>query len=379
MYDMKPDAPVEIRGEFKPIQTNVPGFDVCELMPLQAKIADKLAVVRNLQMTTSSHNYREITSGYVFGPFLGGTPRPAFGSVVSKLRPGKDLPAFVNLWTTEPSAMEDPVYTGRAHAPFHPTGPALENMALRPDMSLERMDSRKELMRTFDGLKRDMDSKGEMAGYDAFAARAIDIVSSSKARDAFDISKEPDRIRAQYGISGGMPTYNANYGIYKQFLTARRLVEAGVSVVSLQAFGQWDTHASNFPTLRSIVPVVDRGLAALVSDLHDRGLDKDVAVVMWGEFGRGPRIYSLNGNVPGRDHHGPANFAVFAGGGFQTGQVIGATDPRGERPRTGLTRPQNVLATLYTHLGIDPGAAITDGTGRPIHLLDHRDPIAELL
>jgi len=156
-------------------------------------------------------------------------------------------------------------------------------------------------------------------------------------------------------------------------------VEAGVSVVSLQAFGQWDTHANNFPSLRRMVPVVDRGVAALVSDLRERGRDKDVAVVMWGEFGRGSRIYSLNGGVPGRDHHGPANFVLFAGGGLKMGQVVGATDGRAERPKGSIVRPQNVMATLYHVLGIDPGAALLDLQGRPVHLLDTREPIAELL
>ncbi|MBL8792293.1 MAG: DUF1501 domain-containing protein [Planctomycetia bacterium] len=381
MYDLKPDAPAEIRGEFKPIQTNVPGFDICELMPEQAKIADRLALVRNLQMRTSSHNEQEITSGVLWDrkiPGNEGTPRPAFGSIVSKLRGGKLLPPFVNLGNT-PQEAEDPGFLGPAYRPFIPSGQDLQNMTLAKDISHERLDDRKGLLRSLDGLRRDLDARQEVAGMDAYTARALDIISTPKVRDAFDMNLESQEVKNRYGLTANVRTYNAEFGVLRQFLLARRLVEAGVSVVSMQAFGQWDTHGNNFATLRRIVPVVDRGVAALVSDLHERGLDQDVAVVMWGEFGRGSRIYSINGGVPGRDHHGPANFVLFAGGGLKMGQVVGGTDPRAERPKGNIVRPQNVMATLYHALGIDPATALLDLQGRPVHLLDTREPIAELL
>jgi len=382
MYDLKPNAPAEVRGEFKPIKTNVPGFDIAELMPQQAKIADKLALVRNLRMTTSSHNYMEITSGFLWGNQIPGGqgkfPRPALGSVVSRLRGGGKVPPFVSLWGTEPPEAEDPAFLGPAHRPFVPRGPGMENLGLLKGMTLERLGERKELLRTFDSLRRDVDARGEMAGMDAFTGRALEMITSSQARDAFDLNRESDRVRARYGLMADLPA-NVTYLVLKQFLLARRLVEAGVSVVALQAFGEWDTHADNFKTLRRLVPVVDRGISALVGDLCDRGLDRDVVVVMWGEFGRGPKIYSLNGNPPGRDHHGPANFVLFAGGGLKMGQVVGATDVRGERPKGTPYTPQNVLATLYHVLGIDPAATLPDHSGRPIYLLDEREPIAELV
>jgi hypothetical protein len=382
MYDLKPGAPAEVRGEFKPIRTTVPGLDVCELMPQQAKAAERLALVRNLQMTTSSHNYMEITSGFLWGrqiPGGKGNPRPAFGSVVSRLRGGDRVPPFVSLWNADPAAAEDPAYLGLAHRPFHPSGPGLENLALTKGMTLDRLGDRKQLLHAFDGLRREADGRGQLPGLDAFTARALEMIASPRTRDAFDVSREPERVRVRYGLTPDLPVYNANYLVLKQFLLARRLVEAGVAVVSLQAFGEWDTHYDNFKSLRRMVPVVDRGVAALVSDLHERGLDKDVAVVMWGEFGRGPKIYSLNGHPPGRDHHGPANFVLFAGGGLKTGQVVGATDRRGERPVGRPYTPQNVLATLYHVLGIDPATTLADHSGRPVALLDDRRQIEELL
>ncbi len=384
MYDMKPDAPAEVRGEFGPIRTNVPGFDICELMPLQARIADKLAVVRNLKMATSAHNYQEPTCGFIhrLGQARVGNPRPAFGSVVSRLRGGTGMPPFVSLGLSTKSPgfadnVENPEYLGLAHRPFVPDGPGMQDLVLTKGVTLDQMAERKRLLRTFDGLRRNMDARGEMAALDSFTARALEIVSSPQVRDAFDIGKEPDRVRAKYGLTGDLPPYNANYGIWKQFLLARRLVEAGVSVVSLRVFG-WDDHESIFPNYRRKLPVLDRGLHALVTDLNERGLDRNTAIVMWGEFGRTPKVSSYLGRPVGRDHYGPANFAFFAGG-LRTGQVIGATDAWGAQPRGTPYRAQNVMATLYQFLGIDLETTLPDHTGRPVYLLDDRQPIAELL
>ncbi|MBY0526907.1 MAG: DUF1501 domain-containing protein [Gemmataceae bacterium] len=386
MYDLKPNAPAEFRGEFKPIQTNVPGFDICELMPEQARIADQLALVRNLQMRTSSHNHEEeCVSGFLYDrkvPGAQGDPRPAFGSVVSKLRHTDALvPSYVTLSGQHPS--EEPYYVGAAHRPFAPSGPDLANLSLPRGLTVERSVDRQALLRALDTIPRSLDAHGQVVGMDTYQARAFEMLSSSRARDAFDILREPDRIRAKYGLTAGVRSYEGQYVIGQQFLTARRLVEAGVSVVTLSvaALGHWDTHDDNFPRLREMLPALDRGVAALVGDLRDRGLDKDVAVVVWGEFGRAPRISTLPGSKKGagRDHWGNANFALFAGGGFRRGQVIGATDARAERPRGAAVRPQNVLSTLYHHLGIDPATSLLDNAGRPMYLLDDREPIAELL
>jgi hypothetical protein len=377
-YDLKPGAPSEYRGEFRPIRTNVPGIDICELMPLQARIADKLAIIRNMRaLATDTHMPEELLSGFPFGPSGGPASlrpgvRPTFGSVVSRLRPanGTNLPPYVTLDMSvmphgyrRPLGLE-PAFLGQAHQPFDPSTPGgLANLSLSGNMTLARMHDRRQLLSAFDSLRRDLEySEGTFAGMDRFSAQAMEIVSSPRVRDAFDVSGEPEALRRTYGP-------------LTRFLQARRLVEAGVSVVTVLAPGYWDTHGNNFGTLRQLLPLLDRGIFALVSDLYQRGLDQDVAVVVWGEYGRTPRI---NGNA-GRDHWPQAMFALVAGGGFRMGQVIGATTARAERPVGGEYVPQNLLATLYREMfGIDPATTLPDHTGRPIYLLDEREPIREL-
>jgi Protein of unknown function (DUF1501) len=377
-YDLKPDAPAEYRGEFRPIRTNVPGIDICELMPLQARIADKLAIIRNMRaLATDTHMPDELLCGFPWGPEGGprslrmGT-RPTFGSVVSRLRPanGTNLPPYVTLDMAvmphgyrRPLGLE-PAFLGLAHQPFDPSTPGgLANLGLSDGMTLERLGDRRQLLSTFDGMRRNLEySAGTLAGMDGFNAQAMEIVSSPRVRDAFDITREPETIRRTYGP-------------LTRFLQARRLVEAGVSVVTVLAPGYWDTHGNNFGTLRQLLPVLDRGIYALVSDLHQRGLDQDVTVVVWGEYGRTPRI---NANA-GRDHWPQSMFALVAGGGFRMGQVIGATTSRAERPVGAGYVPQNLLATLYRHVfAIDPATTLSDHTGRPIYLLDERETIQEL-
>jgi hypothetical protein len=379
MYDMKPDAPAEFRGEFKPIKTNVSGMDICELMPMQAKIADKLAIIRNLRaLATDTHMPEELLSGFPFGPEGGpaslkpGT-RPTFGSVVSKLHPGNgtNLPPYVTLdmgrmphGYGRPASLE-PAFLGHAHQPFDPSAPGgLSNLGLAAGTTLERLADRKKLLDGFDNLRRDIEySKGTFAGMDAFNARALDIISSPRVRAAFDIGKEPDRVRAKYGN-------------HPRFLQARRLVEAGVKVVTVLAPGYWDTHANNFKSLRQMLPAYDKAIHGLVTDLHERGLDKEVAVVVWGEYGRTPKV----NRAAGRDHWPQASFALVAGGGFKMGQVIGATSSRAERPVGESYVPQNVLATLYREVfDIDPASTLPDHQGRPVHLLEHTGMVKELL
>jgi uncharacterized protein (DUF1501 family) len=243
-------------------------------------------------------------------------------------------------------------------------------------MTLEKLTDRKQLLRSFDTLRRDLDDvRGSLAGMDAFTAQALDMITTGKARDAFDLNREPDRVRQKYGRGS-------------EYLLARRLVEAGVPVVTLtpqnhgvaqKCNGQWDHHDHIFECLRVVLPQLDRSIHALITDLHERGLDKDVGVVVWGEMGRTPRVGTQRGTVGGRDHWPQSGFALLAGGGLNTGQVVGATDLRGERPKGIPYTPQNVLATLYHVLGIDPVTTLPDHTGRPIYLLDDREKVAELV
>jgi hypothetical protein len=284
--------------------------------------------------------------------------------------------------TREQPYLEEPHYAGIAHRPFRiGTDDAL---SLRPPkgITVEQLDDRRKLLEGLDTLRRDLDTRGELAAMDSFNARAFDMITSPKAMEAFDLSKESDKVRQSYGTSERFPC-GPGFSITwapEKLLLARRLVEAGVSVVTVP-LGEWDLHGSPtidgniFNSLRLILPRWDRALSALLTDLHQRGLDKDVAVVVWGEMGRAPKV----NNGPGRDHWDESAFALFAGGGLQIGQVVGATDSNGVRPRTRRYGPQNVLSTLYHVLGIDPAAYLTDHSGRPMHLLDEREPITELL
>jgi len=386
MYDMKPDAPVEFRGEFKPIRTNVSGFDICEHMPLQAKIADKLALVRNLSFNPNFHDPVELFSGFRKPAEAGRAARPDMGSVVSKLRRGdvRALPPYVALDKTAGDEFRNgPAYLGVSHKAFIATG-KLEGLALPRNVTVERVEERTRLMRQFDQLRRDMDnSSGDLAGTDDFTRLAVNMITNPKVREAFDINLEPAKTRERYGTGEAL-----------RLLQARRLVEAGVPVVTL-TFGKdvppcvsgmiaqsWDTHAGNFNCLRHLLPRLDQAVYALITDLHDRGLDKDVVVYIGGEMGRTPKVGQSTGNgakPDGRDHWPRAGFGIFAGGGLEMGQVIGATDKHGGLPVGKPYTPQNTLATLYTVLGIDPALTFPDHTGRPMYLLDDRDVIKELL
>ncbi len=355
MYDMKPRAPVEFRGEFRPIRGNVPGMDICELMPRQAQIMDKLAVLRGLHFV-EEHSAHSLWTGYPER-----VSRPAFGSVVSYLKGRQNgLPPYVSLMNRPMD--EDPAYVGTAHRPFVPTGPGLENLSLVAGVSLDRLQDRKQLLNSLDTIRRDIDYRGALAsGSDAYNGRALDMVASAKTREAFDISREPVSVREKYGPAN------------EDFLRARRLVEAGISVVTL-VIGGWDTHGGNFQALRNLLPRLDQGVHALVTDLHDRGRNRDVAVVVWGEFGRTPRVNA----AAGRDHWPIAGSALLAGGNFKTGQIVGETDARGEHPKGLSMTASHVLTSLYQHMGIDPGSTIPDNNGRPMYLIDDRDPVPGL-
>ncbi|MSR30127.1 MAG: DUF1501 domain-containing protein [Gemmataceae bacterium] len=357
MWDLKPQAPVEYRGEFKPIATNVPGVQICEHFPMQAQMFDKLSVVRSL-VSVDEHSDSLVMSGYrestnrVFH-------HPSFGSVVSKLQGGQgDIPPFVSLRGM--SIGTEPGYLGIANRPFTPDGPGLQNLRLASGVDENRNDARKTLLNDFDTIKREIDATGTMRGMDSFNTRAFDMVASGAARRALDLTREEPRVRDRYkGV--------------EQFLTARRLVEAGVGCVTL-AYGGWDTHSGNFKTLRNQLPALDRGIANLVQDLHDRGMEKDVVTVCWGEFGRTPKV---NGSDGGRDHWSPVMGCMVAGGGLKMGQAIGASSARGEYPMDRKYEVPQVLSSIYQAMGIDPAKTFPDNSGRPMSILDQRDPVSE--
>jgi hypothetical protein len=359
MYDLKPDAPKEFRGEFNPIDTNVTGVQICEHMPLQAKMWDKLAVVRSV-VSVGEHSDSLVMTGYsdqvnrVAG-------HPSFGAVVSKLRgdANASVPPFVSLRGM--SRGSEPGFLGVAHRPFSPNGPGLQNLKPATGVDEGRMEQRKDLLDAFDDTRRDIDATGTMSGLDTFTARAFDMVASGTVRKALDLNKEDAKVRERYkGV--------------EQFLTARRLVEAGVGCVTL-SIGGWDTHGQNFQTLKRQLPQVDRGVANLIQDLHDRGMQDDVVTIMWGEFGRTPKI----NQGAGRDHWPQVMSALIAGGGLKMGQAVGASTARGETPKDRPYSASRVLATVYKAVGIDPAKTFTNGSGRPVHILEDREPVTELL
>ena len=362
MYDLKPDAPVEYRGEFKPIPTNVPGVQICEHFPLQAKMWDKLACIRSV-VSREGHSDVETSTGY--NSFVNSSANhPSFGSVVSRLRNNSDVPPYVSLRGLSKGL--EPGYLGTAHRAFSPSGPDMENLRLPKDVTTDQLEDRKRLLASFDSLRRDLDTSGAMSGLDSFTTRAFDMVASGTVRKALDLTQEDPLVRARYKK-------------VEQFLLARRLVEAGVGCVTL-SIGGWDTHENNFTTLRKQLPEVDLGLTNLIQDLHERGMDKDVVTVMWGEFGRGPKVGGENKNWPNGRSHWPSVMSVLvAGGGLKMGQMVGATTARAEVPKDRPYYVPQVLATLYQAMGIDPSMTFLNGSGRPMYILDDRDPVVELL
>jgi hypothetical protein len=379
MWDLKPRAPIEYRGPFQPVATRVPGAEICEMMPLQAQIMDQLALVRGIRSVENDHFLSEVYTGL---PRSAGK-RPAFGSVVSRLEEGKSLlPPYVSLQesTNDQFEYEKPHYAGAGHAPFRPFGPALDDMS--PVKALDRLHDRRELLAGFDGVRRELDRRDAFAGLDPFQARALEIIASPRVREAFDLSQEPESAIARYG-KGKYPHQTAKNIMYdwnaKPFVLARRLVEAGVRIVTLRVEG-WDHHGSPtgdiFFALRCLMPVLDQSIHALVTDLRDRGLDKDVLVVVLGEFGRTPKITPTG---PGREHWADAGCALFFGGGLAMGQVIGATDSRAEMSTSGKISFQNIMATIYRVLGVEPDTKLPDFSGRPQYLLDDWEPIRNLV
>jgi hypothetical protein len=380
MYDMRPDAPVEYRGEFRPVASRVPGMEMCELLPRQAEIAHRLAVVRSMQWTEPCHQFFEILTG-----FPEKAARPSLGALINRLYPGGNprLPRFVDLaGDGDKIRAEQPRYAGTMYRAFAPSGEGMDDLKLPGGISLERLGDRKQLLASFDRLRGDVDHSGEFAGVDAFTRQALDLVTSNAVRDALDISKEPPELVARYGDPKAWFHYlDVQYGFdFQSFIRARRLAEAGVPFISLNV-ARWDHHClvpsqgSIFYSYRTLLPLYDMAVAALINDLHERGLSEQVTVVVWGEFGRTPRVNKTGG----RDHWPSAGYALVAGGGLKMGQYIGETDTYAARPKSQPYTPQNLFATLYHVLGMNPAATIPNSAGRPMYLLDEREPIRELL
>ncbi|HIN95652.1 MAG TPA: DUF1501 domain-containing protein, partial [Planctomycetes bacterium] len=380
MVDLKPDAPREIRGEFSPISTNVPGIQVSELMPRLAGMMDKFIPIRTLVGSDGRHSSFQCVTGQPFANQpQGGWPE--LGSILSKLH-GPITPAIppaIDLSMKMehlPYNLPGPGYLGTAHAPFKPTGPSQSDMVLK-DVSRSRFGDRRQLLAQLDDVRRNIDKSRFPDQADAFTQQALDVLTSNQLVDALDLEKEDPQVRARYGKDDPnvLPYSSKGYqAILSKFLMARRLVEAGARCVTV-AYADFDWHGSNFAHARKVVPLLDQGLTALVQDLHERGLQDDVTVVVWGEFGRTPKI----NKSAGRDHWSKVACGLLAAGGMQGGQVIGTTNRYAEEPIDRPVHFQEVFATLYQNLGIDPTrTTLTDLTGRPRYLMDDFRPLPEV-
>ncbi|MFO1093371.1 MAG: DUF1501 domain-containing protein [Planctomycetaceae bacterium] len=374
MYDLKPYAPAEVRGEFRPIDTAVPGVQISEHLPRQAAIFDKLAVIRSGTHEIASHlpASHYIQTGHPQSRPGPDNSHPATGAVVSKLIGAREpgLPAYVAV--PKPGSYGKSAYLGAAYNPFT-TGSEpnskdfrVASLTLEAGMTTDRLSIRSSLLKGFDSYRRDLDQHGSLAGIDAFSQEALSLVTSERAAQAFRLDEEPAEVRARYGWTN----------IGQNLLLARRLVEAGVTYVTCLSGGGWDTHYKNFEELKNTsLPRYDQALSALVSDLTERGLDQEVLVMAFGEFGRTPTI----NREAGRDHWPSAMSMLLAGGGLKMGQAIGETDSRGAYPISAPHSPADVLATMYHAMGIDIHATFRDAIGRAIPILEHGTPIAALL
>lgn len=387
MWDTKPEAPVEYRGEFGTIDTNVPGIQLSDMLPMSAGIQDKWSIIRSLHHDDAGHSAADqiCFTGYDNGPNPNQNIHPSCGSIVARqlqhLTP--ELPAYVMIPKQVPGT--DSAYLGVGSKPFETLndpaneGPfSVPNFALADGVSIDRADDRKVLLNDFDRLRSEVDRSGLMEGMDEFQQMAWQVLSTDKARNAFDLDAEPQHIRDRYGF---MPRFDPGASNRcgapawsQRILLARRLVEAGVRLVTVD-LRWWDTHVLGFDSLRrGFLPRFDRAYSALIEDLEQRGLLDRTMVVAWGEFGRTPRV---NANA-GRDHYPNVFSAAVAGGGIKGGVVVGESDAKAAFPKTNPKTPQDVLATMYRHLGVDTGVDYLNAAGRPIRVLPHGNPIDEL-
>jgi len=405
MYDMKPEAPAEYRGPYRPIHTNVPGIDVCELMPRHAKVADKFNVIRSIAHKFADHgggHKRFLTGRDPLQPTGFVNDYPMVGSVVAKMRSHlqRGVPNYI-CGTARNNHNVDAfsfgaAYLGSSFTPFTFTGDPtdakfkIQDLAIEESMA-ERLEDRVELLTSLDRLRRQVDNSGVMDSMDKFNAEALNLLTSSQTRQAFDLSQETEETKDKYGRHAW--GYRA--------LLARRLVEAGSSFVTMvmenayvspiryppEAVFNWDSHAVNghiFSDALVRLPIYDQAISALIEDLYERGLDKKVLLVVTGEFGRTPRIsYSVGTRSkvmqPGRDHWPQAMSVLVSGGGMRTGQLVGSTNSKGEHPQDRPLTPNDLWATVYKHLGINYDHAFPDTAGRPMPILPYGEPIAELI
>lgn len=378
-YDLKPSAPAEYRGPMTSTRTNIPGIDICDLMPGQAWLMDKLAIIRTLNHFAGAHeegSHWVLTGHFATQPRTLDPKHPSAGAVTARARGAnrRGLPPYVAVPAAR-SAGHSPgyhsaAYLGSAYQPFQTGGDpnssdfAVRNLALPDTLTVNQLQDRRSLLTSFDVMRRDLDGSGAMASSDRFQQHAFETISGQAAQQAFDLSREPEHIRDRYG--------RHTWG--QSALLARRLVEAGVTFVTIH-MGGWDHHSQIEPRLRDYLPRYDQVLSALVEDLNARGLYDRVVVCATGEFGRTPLI----NQDAGRDHWPQAGALVLGGGGLRTGQIIGATSEKGEFVRSRPVDPGDLLATMYHVLGIDPGQVFLDNTGRPHPILARGQAIAELI
>jgi hypothetical protein len=389
-YDPKPDAPSEYRGPFRLIQSRVPGLDLCEVFPLQAGLGDKIALIRSLHHTMSAHNdgsIEHLTGKTPVRPDPTSTAlsdHPDFGMVASRVRGVRPdgMPLYVGI--PKQPFMTRPNYLGVAHSAFATGDPSAPSFR-PPELTLvggidgRRLDDRRGLLTQFDDLRR---AHRDHDRGDPFREAAFQMLTNPKVARAFDLSREDPRLRDRYG--------RHLWG--QSCLLARRLAEAGSSVITIDALApslseryfSWDDHI-NVQTrwdlgdaMRHRAPFMDQAISALIADVYARGLDRKVLIVAVGEFGRTPRLVHADGLI-GRDHWPDAQSALVSGGGLRMGQVIGATNRRGEYPVERPLTPQDLLATIYRHLGIDHQVEFQDFSGRPIRILPQGEPISELI
>ena len=402
MIDPKPDAPAEIRGEFSAIGTKIPGLHVGELLPHLATSADKFAFIRSLVGSVGAHDAFQCQSGFGAKDLESIGGHPALGSVVAKLQGSKAdaAPSYVDLMQGRAFVRNSarPGFLGPAYQPFRPDishlftrelEPGMKNelarrgaghatsLALSESLTLGRIDDRTQLLSGLDRFRRESDRSGVMGAVDGFTQQAVGILTSGKFAEALDLAREPAKGLARYKLDQPVERVGTSDdgGAVRKFLLARRLIEAGVRVVSL-SLSDYDTHSGNFDRLRRMLPVLDCGITALVADLEERGMLQDVSIVAWGEFGRTPKV----NKGAGRDHWPGVGMALLAGGGMQTGQVIGSTDRLAAIAASRPVSYQDVIATLYHNLGINPVATtLLDPSGRPQHVVDKGNVISELL
>jgi len=389
-YDPKPDAPREYQGIWNPIHTNVAGIDICEMLPLHAKIADRYSLIRSLHHGTGDHftggHWMLTGRGGVSGqmkegrfPFIGGIATSVTGPRQAGMPPSVAIPHAMSIGLRPGYFGSN--YLGIEHDPFQTGGDpnaenfAVQNLSPAKGLTVDRLEDRRILQAHLDRLRRRVDSSGILNSIDRFDAQAYDLVTGPKAREAFDIGRESDQMRERYGRN--------SWG--QSVLLARRLVEAGSTFVTCH-FGGWDSHWNHEATMKSHLPRVDRAVYGLFTDLEERGLLDQVLVVVMGEFSRTPRMNDggnggppLSQGTPGRDHWGNAISVLMGGGGLRGGQLVGSTNRRGEVPQDRPLRPGDIHHTIFHVLGVDPEIAFTDHSGRPIPAIDHGDVISELI